>query len=119
VPLAVITYTPDLGRIDMAHRLADVIPQFVAEVLTVEENSAAQITVNEVEVWVRESGINDINSPGLGIIVWANYFPERAANLEQRKYELLAKIRTFLSSHEYRVQGYVWIMLSPAAFGEI
>lgn len=51
----------------------------------------------------------------LEIVVFANDFPSRRTNLEERCCELQDYLRKALKSH---FPGYVWILLSPAAFAE-
>ena len=103
----------------MVAKLVKQLPWIVAEALDVEKNPDARIISNEIEVCVRESGELDINTKDLEIIIWANSYPERLANLEQRKDEILQDVRKFLGDHDRNLTGFVWVLLQPAAFGEL
>lgn len=96
--------------------IARALPDLVAQALHVEENPAAHLTADEVGVWVREHHPHDRSTQGLEIVVWANLFPERNANLEERT-EMIAKgVRAILTSVDPSVKGFVWVLLQPGAF---
>jgi hypothetical protein len=93
------------------------LPEIVARALHVKENPDAHLTANDIEVWVQESGRLDVNAKDIQIIIWANEHPERLADLEQRKDFIVQYVRD--SFYSKILTGYVWVLLQPAAFGEL
>ncbi len=95
------------------------LPALVAQALHVEEDPAAHLTANDVEVWVRGHHPHDKCTQGIEIVVWANLFPERNANLEERT-EMIAKgVRAILAQVSPGVKGFVWVLLQPGAFSPL
>ena len=119
MPLVVVTH--EVGRVppDMLIKLARALPEIVAQALNVEENEHARLTVADIEVRVQESGPYDFNVKDLEIIIWANDYPERLVNLDERKETILKGVREFLRDFDRNLSGFVWVLLQPTAFGEI
>lgn len=119
MPLVVVQHKAGRLNEDMLQKLAESLPGIVANALNVKENEAARLTSSDVEVWVQESGKFDVNTKDLEIIVWANSYPERLSDLEFRKDVILKFVRWFLSDYDRNLSGFVWVLLQPAAFGEL
>lgn len=119
MPLVVLQHKA--GRIleSMLAKLALTLPGIVAGALHVPENEEAHLTPDDIEVWVQESGKLDVNTKDLEIIIWANLYTERVRNLEQRKDAIVLAIRKFLVDYDRNYSGFVWVLLQPAAFGEL
>lgn len=119
MPLVVIQHKAGRVLDDMLSKLSQAMPEIVASALDVEENKSARLTPNDVEVHVQESGKFDVNTKDLEIVIWANSYPERLKNLEQRKEAIIQGVRTFLADYDRNLFGYVWVLLQPGAFGEL
>ena len=119
MPLVVVNHKRDRVLQSMAYKLAQVMPEIVACALDVRENEEAHLMAGDIEVWVRESSLYDVNVKDLEIVIWANHYPERQANLADRKEVILNGVREFLRDYDYNIYGFVWVLLQPAAFGEI
>lgn len=121
MPLVVIQHEADRELDYVVGRLSKEMPGIVARALDVEENPDARLTPDDVEVHVQKSGEFDTNTKDLEIVIWANEYPERLRNLDERKDRMVKEVRAFLV--EYRsirnISGFVWILLQPAAFGEL
>ena len=119
MPLVVVQHKA--GRIteQMLTNLAKAMPEIVAAGLNAPENQDACLIPSDIEVWVQESGRFDVNTKDLGIIIWANSYPERLRNLDQRKDAIVQAVRKFLADCDRNLSGYVWVLLQPAAFGEL
>lgn len=76
--------------------------------------SAADISIDPVAM-----GELYVSSYHLEIIVWANDFPERRANLDKRKEFIRLWVQNCLDEAGFATKGVVWLLLAPGAFGEI
>ena len=119
MPLVVVHYHPNIIPRDVILELANELPGIVADALNVRGNADAHLDSSDVEVQVRAFGEYDVNTRSLEIIVWANLYLERQANLEERKDNILNAVRDFLEDYNLNVSGFVWVLLQPAAFGEL
>jgi len=121
VPLALLQYKTDRSLKEIAENLAKELPAIIAPNLTVSnrERHNGQVTTDDIIVWVVEGGKADVNSKDLEIIIWAHDFPERSANLEERKDTIIKGILEFLRDYDRNVSGYVWVLLQPTAFGQL
>src|SRR3989338_6036886 len=105
MPLVVLQHKA--GRIaeQMLTSLVYVLPNIVARALHAEKNYDAWLTPNDIEVRVQESGKFDANARDLEIIIWANSYPERLRNLEERKDVIVQAIRKFLADYDRNLSG--------------
>lgn len=119
MPLVVIQYKRAFLYKDSVHKLAKKLPEIVADALDAGQggNKEASLFPREVEVWVQESGALDVNTRDLEIIIWANSYPERLKNLEQRKNKIVRGVRKVLGTRNSSLSGFVWVLLQPGAFG--
>lgn len=117
MPLVVLSHKKDRVLPDMLEKLAQALPAMVAEALTC-EHPPGLLVAGDIEVWVRESSDYDVNVKDLEIVVWANHYDERQQNLHHRNVAVLNKVREFLADYDCNLNGYVWILLQPASFGE-
>ena len=109
------------GRLlgDMIEKLAQELPIIVSRALHVEENPKGHLTSDDIEVEVRESGTYDVNIKDLEITIWANHYPERLVNIDERREKIVLGIRDFLRDYDRNPSGFVWVLLQPASFGEL
>jgi hypothetical protein len=89
------------------------LPKIVADALTC-ENPDGKLTPADVEIWTREASINDRGSDNLQIVIFANSYPERLANLNDRQKIITEAVRKYLPP---RVHGWVWIRLAESSCG--
>lgn len=121
MPLVVIQYKDGYLNKDMVRGLAESMPRIVADALDAgsPENREAYLSSSDIEVWVQESGKLDVNTRDLEIIIWANSYPERLVNLEQRKNAVIRDVRHVLGNYDRNLSGFVWVLLQPGAFGTL
>lgn len=117
MPLVLIQHKNGRGLTEIAEKLAKELPVFVAPTLSVPGDG--QLSLDDIEVWVTEGSPADVNTKDLEIIIWAHEYPERKANLEERKDVIVKCVRTFLADYDRNISGFVWILLQPTAFGRI
>lgn len=119
MPLALLQYKSGRGLEDLAKALSTALPSIVAPALDVKENKRARVQPEHVEVWVANSHPHDRNIRDLAIIVWANEYPERLANLDERRQQIQQAVRIFLHENSaYSLSGSVWVLLQPGSYGE-
>ena len=89
----------------------------VAEALTCDDDGG-KLSATDIEVKLNYRDANrDFGGEvyDVQVTVWANDFPGRRANLQDRCSRLNQQVKVYLPSG---VSGYVWILLAPAAFAE-
>lgn len=112
MPLAVVTRNP--GVTDEGIKpLLDHLRQIVAEELTV-PGTDGELNADEIEVRVQETGHLDQNIPHVAITIWANQYPERLANLDERRRHIAQRIKELIP----HMDGNLWILLQPGSFEE-
>jgi len=95
--------------------LIDALPELVASALTC-ENPDGKLTAADVELWSRQrDDVHDRGFKDLQIVVFANDYPERRVNLDERQKMLKDSIRELLPSG---VHGWLWVRLAPSSFAE-
>ena len=121
MPLVLIQYKTGQKLEDIARTLALQMPSIVAPVLDAseQEGDAGRLTPDDIEVWCTESGALDVNTKDIEIIIWAHEFGSRKTTLEQRKEEIIKRVREVLSLWDRTVSGFVWVLLQPTAFGTL
>ena len=119
MPLVVVWHKSGRFNNDMIQKLAETLPEIVAGALHVPESAEAHLAPDDIEVKVQESGKYDVNTKDLAIIIWANLYPERLSNLTDRKDAIVQGVRAFLADYDLKPSGFVWVLLQPAAFGEL
>jgi len=119
MPLVVVRYKEEQVLEDILTKLARELPDIVASALNTPEHKDGTLTPDDIEVWVQKSGKYDVNTKDLEIIIWANFYPERQTNLEGRKQTIIDDVRTFFADYDRNLSGFVWVLLNPAAFGNL
>ena len=104
---------------ELAAKLAETLPDIIAPALNVEgrELHDGKVTADEIDVRCEEGQAADVNAKDLEIMIFAHDFPERSANLEDRKKLILEGVLAFLADWDRNVTGFVWVILAPTAFG--
>ena len=97
-------------------RLKNNLQKIVADALTC-ENPDGNLTGADIELWSRKKDyFDDLGFESLQIIVFANDYPERRINLEERREKIQKRIKALLPSH---LTGWVWILLAEGSFGKL
>lgn len=102
---------------EMLRSFSQSLRDLVAETLTCDDDGG-ELTAMDIEVRLnyrdpkRDFGGEEYD---VQVTIWANDFPGRRANLQDRCSRLNQQVKVYLPSG---VRGYVWILLAPAAFAE-
>ncbi len=94
--------------------LGELTRELVAKELDVPEEPEGRLSVDEIEVQVRDGHELDINTLPLQIIVHANEYPARRANLDERRKRIAAGLREGIP--QLKGNCFIWIQLHPASF---
>lgn len=94
--------------------LGEVTRELVARELDTPEEPDGHLTVNDIEVQVREGSPLDLGTLPLQIIVHANEFPARRANLDERRKRIATELRERIP--QLRGNCFIWILLHLASF---
>lgn len=116
MPLVVLCKNPEVINEEIAKKIAQQLPMIVAEALDVPENPDGRLTKDDIEVWVQDASKLDVNSKDLSIIIWANNYPERMANLDERRAKVAKSVRQMKPTN---ATGFIWILLQPGSFEEL
>lgn len=119
MPVALLRYDPDKVPLVIAAGLARELRNYISEALDVPKNPNARLTYRDIEVSLVKHGKLDPNTKDLEVMVWAHSYPERLRNLEERKDEIVAKVKKYLKKNRWKAEGWVWVLLQPSAFGKI
>jgi len=116
MPLVVVNRNPETVSDELLREILANLPAIVAGRLTCED-PGGELTVEDVEVWVRNSGPIDVNTKDLEIIIWANLFPDRLVNLGYRNSMMCFDLSQ--SAHiPIRIKGFIWTLLQNGSFTE-
>jgi hypothetical protein len=96
--------------------IGELITTWVANILTCDD-PGGKLTPNDIEVRFQDRSLLDVGGDqhALEVIVFANDFPSRRQNLDERCRQLQDYFKAALMPD---LHGYVWIRLAPAAFVE-
>jgi len=101
---------------EFIEKLAKKLPIIVAKALNV-PGTKGTLKPEEIEVKVESFGPLDVHTKNIEIIIWANDYPERRENLNERRKQIVAEIGKFFSSTP-EITGFVWVLLQPGSYGE-
>lgn len=120
MPCALLLVKPDRGLEEIGEKLALELPEIIAPALSLgkRELHDGKVTPAEIMVWP-VFGQNTVNGKDFELLIAAHDFPERAANIEERKEQILAGIRKFLCNYDRNVTGAVCLFPTQMAYGEI
>lgn len=116
MPLVIVT-TPETRFPDATLRdIAELLIDRVARTLTCDD-PGGQLAPSDIEVRFDTRSSLDLGGEryDFEVIVFANDFPSRRQNLDERCAVLRDALRARLTPD---LHGYVWIRLAPAAFAE-
>lgn len=126
MPLVLLNRDPKVIDDGTAVSIGFRITHAVAAALHVEEDPNAHLAAEEIEVLVRDVRHDlDICHLPLAITIFANDYPARKANLDERRGQIEDDLRGYLGAmgKEYsktilgKQKAFVWILLAPASFG--
>lgn len=121
MPLVIVKHTYVIHG-GFINKLAKALPEIVALALSVENNPEAHLSPADIEVWVHRANELDVNAKNLEIVIWANLYPERLANLNEREERIRNFVKKFLADvipGGVSASGFVWVLLANGAFGEL
>ena len=120
--LVVVNRNPGVFDDHQLRVLVDDLPVTVADYLSCDD-PGGKLTPQDIEVWVQDFGPFDVNTKDVEIIIWANLYPGREANLDDRRQCIIEDVVRALNAGR-RIptrsspSGFVWILLQPSSFGE-
>ncbi|MEJ0053291.1 MAG: hypothetical protein WDN10_00990 [bacterium] len=119
MPVGSVRHKHGRGLGELAAKLTEALPGIVAPALSIEgrEIHDGKVTPDEIIIRCEEGTGADANAKDLEIMIFAHDFPERSANLEDRKKIVLEGVLAFLADWDRNVTGFVWVILAPTAFG--
>ena len=115
MPLVVVSKPKKWIPEEEFSKLMKNLPEIVADALAC-ENPDGKLTPENIEVWVREPNKDDIGSDKLQVLIFANRYPEREANLYERQKAITDRIKEMYRG--LNIHGWVWVRLAPSSFGE-
>jgi hypothetical protein len=118
MPLIKMLYRPPVGDVSI-EVLTRELPRIVAEALDCQNPDGRLVSADmEIEVGRMSEGMR--SQFDLHIVVEANEYPERLANLDERRGQIVAAIRGLYGGVEYLLpQGFVWVRLCPGSFAQL
>ncbi len=89
--------------------------EIIAEALTC-DNPDGALTENDIKVnFVEQNPVFDITGYDISIVIWANEYPERKENLDERTREIAADLKEILPLN---LKCFVWVLPAPGNFAE-
>lgn len=119
MPLVLLQYKQGRELKELAEQLAQALPEIVAPHLNIvgRERHDGGVTPDEIIVRCSESNPMNVNTRDIEMIILAHEFPERKANLEDRKNGILADVLKFFADYDRNVDGFVMPILINMAYG--
>lgn len=118
MPLVVVGYNPVAVDKTLVGILRKVLPGVVAKKLTCRDHDG-QLAAEDIEVWFQEVQPFDVYQHDLMVIIWANEYPDRRRNLDERREGIGRYVREVVQREGMDdIRGYVRVLLQPASFGE-
>jgi len=117
MPLIKVTYDEDIDSDRFMDRLRVVLPNIVARALTC-DHPDGQLTPGDIELELAPFKFGElkmITDYRLHIVIDANDYPQRRANLDERRDQIIRELR---ETFDDLPKGFVWVRLFPASFGE-
>ena len=107
--------TPDPANF---REVKEAMPQIVADALSAPADTDGELGPEDVNVWgvLMENIVwGDICQHDLEIVVFAHNFPSRIANIEERKQQIINKVKLLLQKG---TTFFVRVICSPTSWGE-
>lgn len=118
MPLVIVNRNPYKVYSETLDALVLELPKLVTEALSI-PNTDGELKHDDVEVWIRDQRREyESQHFDLEIVIFANQYPERLQNLDERREEIGRGIRYLLSLKKCdNVRCFVWVLLQPGSFG--
>lgn len=113
MPLAIVSYREVVLDHGGIREVVEALPQLVANALSVK---AGPLVPGDIEVRTWRVADMDIVHHDVGIVVFANRYPEREAKLEKSTEKIKASVEDLLAGTG--LTSYVWILLGLGSFRE-
>ena len=95
--------------------LREGLPAIVAKALDTPDNPDGRLEAGDIAVSFQSVGEFDCNTIPLSITIFANDYPERRANLTERKEQIIREVSRITDTTW--VTFSVWVLLAPGAYG--
>lgn len=119
MPVVMLMYKPGRVPWDQLAELADALPRIVSDALDVPDDPGKRLTEKNIQVKGILPDPFDRNLHELQLTIPIHAYPERIANLEERKDRIVAAIREIVGTYDPHI-GWVWVQpVSDTAFGRI
>jgi hypothetical protein len=93
----------------------EAIAGIVAQELSCDDPNG-ELDIDDIELrYLGENKLTDVSKNDVDIIIFANDFPSRKVNLEQRRIAIIKQLKKIFPRG---IKGSVYIRLAPAAYGE-
>lgn len=124
MPLVIVNRDATLVSDSVINDVAEMIRYTVASHLNVFERHEAHLSTDDIQLIVRDvrKGL-DVGCVPFSVTVFANDYPERRANLEERSKKIAEQISRTLKHasgdnilYASQQRCFVWILLTPAGF---
>lgn len=132
MPMVLLNRDAEVLPDNVTFNMGLALTRAVAEALHVEEDPDAHLTEDDIEVIVRDVRHDlDVGNVTLAITVFANDYPARKANLDERREKIEEAVRAFIASEFFVKEcllkfqkelkrdkkAFVWVLLAPGSFG--
>ena len=91
------------------------IPSIVARNLSC-DHPDGHLEPEDVSVRVFDNGEYDLNVPDLGLVLFANEYPERLIDFEERKERIREALVIAVADHPTKIECSVWSLLAQGAY---
>lgn len=120
MPVIFLKYHPDLVSDREMAMLVAALPKIVSGALDVPEDPNKRLGPKDIQVWCFPPEKFDVNLRALQLMIPVHGYPERVANLEERKNTINSAIRDVLGPDSGADIGWTWVLpSSDTAFGRI
>lgn len=115
MPVVKVTLAGNGARESVIQSLQENLQRIVADALSVPGVENAKLVPEDVELEFENANPYNVGKE-LHILVLANWFEERARNVQSRSTRISAEVSGLLKKEE--VHGFVYVRLSEAGFSE-
>lgn len=119
MPLIHVRRDKDMVNDKILEQLADLLPQGVAWNLSADsEDPDTALTPHDIPISFFDEGKFDVMTHPLEITIFANHYPARADDLQERVKAIVRYIEDESSGIKGKIDFYVWVLLSVGGFSE-
>ncbi len=119
MPLIHVHRDKDIVSDEILEQLANLLPQGVAWNLSADiEDPHTALTQYDIEVYFFDEGRFDVMTRPLEITIFANHYPARAENLDERVKAIIRYIEDESTGIKGKIDFSVWVLLPTGGFRE-